>query len=280
MSKNAALNKAKQAKNDEFFTKIEEIEKELQFYTDFLKDKTIYCNCDDFRVSAFVSYFKNNFEKLAIKQVFATNLDTGKGAYKWSFDGKTETIEKLNGNGDFRSLECSAMLEESDVVVSNPPFSLFRDFFSKLIEKKKQFLIVGSLNAVTYKNIFPHIQKNSVWLGHNQIRQFLQPDNTIKRFGHCVWFTNIGSNDREPLDLCAEYPAKLVEYDNHNAVDVGSYRTIPKDYNGVVGVPVSFLMYHCPRQFEIVGFDNSPLLNGKRIYKRIFVKYIIDVTTA
>ena len=163
--KNTNLHAAKAAKNDEFYTQYSDIGNEVKHYWDELKGKTIYCNCDDYRWSNFVKYFKDNFDEIGIKCLVSTNYDIGEGGFNYVFDGKTETVKKLHGNGDFRSDECIEFLKEADVVVTNPPFSLFRDYVKQLMDYGKKFLIIGNMNAITYKEIFPYIKNHEMWCG-------------------------------------------------------------------------------------------------------------------
>lgn len=157
--KNGNLHRAKKEKNDEFYTQLVDIEKELSYYTDYFKGKVVYCNCDDYRISNFIVYFKENFEYLGLKRLISTNYGD---AWHYEYDGDAETVEKMNGNGDFRSEECIEFLKECDVVVTNPPFSLFREYVAQLMEYEKKFIIIGNGNAVTYKEIFPLIKENKM----------------------------------------------------------------------------------------------------------------------
>lgn len=164
MSNNNNLHTAKKQKNDEFYTQLSDIEKELQYYTEHLENKIIYCNCDDYSISNFVKYFKDNFNTLKLARIIATNKDNGTGAYKYDYNGTEEKITPLNGNGDFRSDECIEFLKEADVIVTNPPFSLFREYVKQLMEYEKKFLILSNNNAITFKDFFPYIKNNKVGL--------------------------------------------------------------------------------------------------------------------
>ena len=255
---NNNLHTAKKNKNDEFYTQLTDIEKELQYYTEHLENKTIYCNCDDYRISNFVKYFKDNFHTLKLARLIATNKDNGTGAYRYDYNGTEEKITVLNGDGDFRSDECVEFLKEADVVVTNPPFSLFREYVKQLMDYEKKFLIIGNQNAITFKEIFPYIKNDELWLGMSMVKEFVQPDKTVKKFGNVCWFTNIENKRRNtPLDLYKTYIGhenEYPKYDNYNAINVDKTSDIPMDYDGVMGVPITFLDKYCPQQFEIVAF--------------------------
>lgn len=238
--RNSNLIRAKQAKNDEFYTRIEDIEKEVSLYSQYLKDKVIYCNCDDLYVSNFFRYFANNFKNLGIKKVISTCYNNGKGAFKAILDHQVEDVDKwlnsgnvtlLNGDGDFASEECVKLLDEADIVVTNMPFSKFRKYVSLLMEHKKQFLIIGNKNAITYKEIFPLIKENKLWLGCTSPKEFMQPKcaEPKKMNGLTRWFTNL------PVEKCEEYldlfenysPDKYPMYDNYLAINVDRVSDIP-----------------------------------------------------
>ena len=277
MRSNSNLHKARKARADEFYTQYEDIEKEIQNYN--LEGKKIYCNCDDYRYSNFVKYLKDNFNKLKIAYLTASNYDNGECAYKYEYDGVEEKITALKGNGDFRSEECVELLKEADIVITNPPFSLFREYVALLMKYDKKFLIIGNDNARTYKEIFPLIKENKLWTGINHCKEFIQPDGTEKKFGNISWFTNIEHNRRNtPLDLYKKYnPVEYPKYDNYDAINCGKTVDIPMDYDGVIGVPISFFDKYCPEQFEIVssrvGNDGKDLsINGKRTYFRILIR--------
>ena len=288
MMTNSNLHSAKRVKNDEFYTQYEDIEKEVVNYKEHLKGKWIYSPCDDYRWSQFKEYFVKNFKELELKHYTCTNYDIGKGAYRYDYDGVNETITELQGDGDFRSEECIEFLKQADIVCTNPPFSLFREYVAQLIEYKKSFLIIGNQNAITYKEIFPLIKDNKMWLGCNMVKEFVKPDKTTQSFGNVGWFTNIPHKKRNtPLALYKKYsPKEFPKYDNYDAINVGKVIEIPKDYDGIMGVPVTFLDKYCPDQFEIAGcsyqygdcgkhIDDtiwSGQINGKEIYKRIFIK--------
>lgn len=297
-SKNNNLHQAKKAKNDEFYTMLSDIEKEMVHYKDFFKDKVVYCNCDDARESNFFKYFSMNFEYLGLKKLITTGYKAdGKGVvliYEGDKNGNRKVDEdeikvaELNGNGDFRSEECIKYLKEADVVVTNPPFSLFREYVAQLMEYNKKFIIIGNKNAITYKEIFPLIKDNKLWLGVCVPADFIQPDDAEKKSlaGLTRWFTNIEHEKRNnPLDLVKKYKAEnYPKYDNYDAIEVSKVENIPEDYDGVMGVPITFLDKYCPTQFQIVGAYNyskdydgntwNAKINGNYVYKRILIKRV------
>ena len=306
---NTNLNSAKKAKNDEFYTQLSDVEKELKHYEKFFKGKKVLCNCNDDKWSAFFKYFSMNFEHLGLKQLVCVSYnENGKGKkYVYNSDLNNNrmvddweiNVTDLNGNGSFSSDECVELLKECDVVVTNPPFSLFRDFVALLQEYDKKFLIIGNGNAVTYKEIFPLIKENKMWLGtsyfnggaayfiapierydpskmSNEKNAYIEDGKLYWRVNGVRWFTNIPHDKRnQPLDLYKKYNAEeFPKYDNYDAINVNKVTDIPMDYYGVIGVPITFLYKYCPTQFEIIGKLN-PLLNGKRLYKRILIKRIV-----
>ena len=301
---NTNLTNAKKAKNDEFYTQLTDIEKEMRHYKEFFKGKVVYCNCDDARESNFFKYFSLNFEHLGLKKLIATGYkENGKGVvlvYEGDKNGNRQVdneeiiVSELNGDGDFRSEECIEFLKECDVVVTNPPFSLFREYVAQLMEYGKKFLIIGSMNAITYKEIFPYIKNNELWLGLNWIKDFVQPNGEVKKFGNICWYTNIGHSRRNTeLDLYRRYSNEYYpKYDNYDAIEVSKVADIPMNYDGVMGVPITFLDKYCPSQFEIVGqlnvgcfMDNNGWqgsdgknmlsVNGKTVYKRVLIKILL-----
>ena len=306
--KNSNLHNAKRAKNDEFYTQLSDIEKEMAHYKDFFKGKIVYCNCDDARESNFFQYFALNFEYLGLKKLITTGYkESGKGValiYEGDKNGNKIVedneiiIRELEGSGDFRSEECIELLKECDVVVTNPPFSLFREYVAQLMKYGKKFLIIGNMNAITYKEIFPYIKNNELWLGMNWVKDFVQPNGEVKKFGNICWYTNIGHSRRNTeLDLYKKYSAdEYPKYDNYDAIEVSKVEKIPMDYDGVMGVPITFLDKYCPTQFEIIwttdrGGDgmldelklphtryDAPVINGKGLYKRIFIRRKIKNT--
>ena len=272
MAKNTNLHKARETKNDEFYTQLSDVENELKHYKEHFKDKIILCNCDDPVHSAFWRYFHLNFTHLGLKKLISTHYLHSQ--FKWDVcaekpyvmtytgenDNDIDVGEKtyLKGDGDFRSAECIEFLKECDIVVTNPPWSLFRDFVSLIIEYDKKFLIIGNKNAVTYKEIFPLIRNNKMWLGINGINEFITPDMGLSKKvqGLSRWFTNLEHHKRhEKLILCKTYtPEEYPKYDNYDAINVDKVADIPMDYDGVMGVPITFLDHYNPEQFDIIAF--------------------------
>ena len=255
-NKNDNLHKAKKNKSDEFYTLLSDIEKEIENYDGYFRDKIVFCNCDDFRKSNFFHYFYNKFEELGLKKLIATCYNEGSTGIISIYDGEKIDIGELDGDGDFRSEECIEILKGCDVVVTNPPFSLFRDFVTLVMKYGKQFLIIGNINAITYKEIFPYIRRNELWLGcssFNSSLYFRVPDDyeyfdTYKfdrvRDGHKVmrvssicWYTNISHNHRgAKLILSKEYKdGDYNKYSNYDAIEVSKVDNIPMDYYGEMG---------------------------------------------
>ncbi len=258
---NKNLTAAKKAKNDEFYTQFPDIEKELCHYKPHFAGKVVFCNCDDPTWSNFWRYFHLNFAHLGLKKLIATHYDPNESTYKMEYEGGNDTNVEIGvktpllQNGDFRSEECIELLKEADIVVTNPPFSLFREYTAQLVKYGKKFVIIGNMNAITYKEFFPLMKDNKVWLGYMSPKTFMQPDGNEKKFGNVMWYTNLDIPKRhEPIDLIEHYsPEKYPKYDNYDAINVDKTLDIPKDYDGVMGVPISFLDKYCPEQFEIVG---------------------------
>lgn len=272
---NRSLIRAKETKNDEFYTQYKDIEKECQHYVEHFNNQWIYLPCDS-EQSNFYKYFVDHFKEFNLKQLTAThiNLD-GTPSYRLDYDGSEAIKIALNGNGDFRSEECTKIKDECDIVITNPPFSLFRDFINWLqgdtIQIKK-FLVIGSDNAVNYQNIFPLFKENKIWLGMQSNMCFI---NTNKELKHilCCWYTNLGKNIHTPINLYKHYnEEEYPKYDNYNAINVNRTPDIPMDYDGLIGVPITFVRKHCQEQFEIVDKKNTPFINGKLIYKRLIIK--------
>ena len=265
MAANANLHKAKEAKNDEFYTQLTDVSKELMHYKQHFKGKTVLCNCDDPTWSAFWKYFHLNFSVLGLKKLISTHYDKTEPTYKMEYTGGNDNdIEvgvktPLEGNGDFRNKECLDLLDECDIVCTNEPFSLFREYMAVLMEHNKKFLIIGNKNAITYKEFFPLLKENKVWLGCTNVKEFLQPDGKIKKFGNIGWFTNLDVAKRhEKLILWKHYtPEEYPKYDNYDAIEVSKVSDIPVDYDGVMGVPITFLDKFNPNQFEIIGADEA-----------------------
>ena len=235
--KNSNLHKAKDAKNDEFYTQLTDVAKELMHYKARFKDKIVLCNCDDPTWSAFWKYFHLNFTELGLKKLISTHYDREEATYKMEYTGGDDNdIEigvktPLEGNGDFRNKECLDLLDECDIVVTNPPFSLFREYVAVLMEYEKKFLIIGNKNAITYKEFFPLLKDDEVWIGCTNVKEFLQPDGSIKKFGNIGWFTNLDVAKRhEKLILWKKYtPEEYPKYDNYLAWNVNKVSEIPCD---------------------------------------------------
>ncbi len=361
---NENLSAAKAAKNDEFYTQYFDIEKEvnayLEYNPDVFRDKTVLLPCDDPEWSNFTKYFAQNFRRFGLRKLISTSFANESKNYHtdWqptlfetenplycaersSVCGKIFTLDSdtdgdgkidindlkwqyLEGTGDFRSPEVCALRDEADIIITNPPFSLFREFLAWIVEAGKQFLIIGNMNAITYKEVFPLIKENKVWMGATGFvtdMVFEVPDGTIvkqsdrdkaarlgyvgnyTRLGNSCWFTSLDHGRRhEPMSLMTMADNLKFSrhkeirgigyrhYDNYDAIEVPYTEAIPEDYEGVMGVPVSFLDKYCPEQFEILGatesegkgFSNGlwnsesgvsqPVIEGMRVYKRIFIK--------
>lgn len=294
---NITLIKAAKAKNDEFYTQYADIEKELQYYN--FEDKIVYCNCDHPIQSNFVKYFCDNYHKLKLKGLISTFYSEEGKSFVYRYDGLKESKKGLNGNGSYDSEECLKLLEECDVVVTNPPFSLFREYVKLLMDYNKKFLIIGNMNAITYKEIFPYIKNDQMWWGvslNGTKCNFVVPENyegnnvfvengiRYGKVNNAIWFTNITFiNTKQPLILTKTYnPTDYPHYDNYEAINVDKVKDIPIDYDGVMGVPITFLSKYNPSQFEILGIANNvrwigdfPCLtkiNGNKIYNRILIK--------
>ena len=274
-TKNANLNNAKVAKNDEFYTPLDAIEKEMNNYKKHFKNKTVLCNCNDASHGNFKKYFKKHFNELGLKLLITTSYKSDEGhGVTYMFDGSKDIEIKMIEDGDFRSWEALDLLKNSDIVVTNPPFSLFRSFISLLMEYDKKFLIIGNMNGITYSEVFPSIKNNKMWLGTQYVKQFITDNGEVKKFGNILWYTNLTHNKRNtPLDLYKHYSEdEYPHYDNYNAINVNKTCDIPMDFNGIMGVPITFLEKYCPTQFEIVDRINCPSLHGKKIYKRLLIK--------
>ena len=258
----ANLNRAKNTKNDEFYTQLADVSKELMHYEEHFKDKIVLCNCDDPEWSAFWEYFHLNFSALGLKKLISTHYDGNEPTYRMEYTGGDDNNidvgvkTPLEGNGDFRSQECLDILDEADIVVTNPPFSLFREYVSVLMEHNKKFLIIGNKNAITYKDFFPLLKNGDVGIGWKGPSEFLQPDGSIKKFGNIGWLTNLGvAKCNEKLLLRKKYdPEEYPSYDNYDAINVNKLSDIPVDYDGVMGVPISIMDKYNPDQFEIIGW--------------------------
>ena len=311
---NKNLQNAKKSKSDEFYTQLCDIESELKHYKEHFKDKVVYCNCDNPRISNFFRYFVSNFHELGLKKLIAAcykenetnlfNIGLSEPGFFVEYEGgdlQLDALEVKNfqGDGDFRSQESIELLKQADIVVTNPPFSLFREFVAQLIKYEKQFLIIGNVNAITYKDIFDLIQNDKAWLGVNLgrgISGFIVPEhyelygteasidahgNRIVATNNCLWLTNLEIPFRhEDIALTKSYYGnedKYPSYDNCDGINIDKTQDIPMDYVGLMGVPITFLHKYNPSQFEIIRFrkgdDGKDLrINGKCPYFRILVK--------
>lgn len=363
---NKNLHKAKKAKNDEFYTQLTDIEKELGHYEEHFKDKVVYCNCDDPYESEFFTYFASKFNELGLKKLLSTSyvnspiaghnllfpdmkgLKSEKCSKKpptirieinevkdFNKDGKIDKQDvkcllkhdknassPLKENGDFTSSECIEILKEADIVVTNPPFSLFREYIAQLIEHDKKFIVVGNMNAITYKEVFKLIKEEKLWLGVNNNQSFVfktpYENNLEANIKFCKqkgysgpnyvkvpainWFTNLDHKKRhENIILYKEYSeAEYPKYDNYDAIEVSKVKDIPMDYDGMMGVPITFMNKYNPDQFEIIGFthrndpyklktkiytkkdhikfndlNGSPIIRNENQFKRIYMRIII-----
>lgn len=313
---NNILHKAKSSKSDEFYTLLEDIERELIFYKDCFRDKTVYCNCDNPKESNFFKYFFDNFKSLGLKKLIASyyvpdtrtqfsDCSSTCGGYVECSAHDTETdisdlpIKALTCDGDFRSEECVALLRQADIIVTNPPFSLFREYVAQIVKYNKQFLIIGNINAITYKEVFSLIQSNQAWLGVHLgrgISGFKVPDH-YEMYGtethisdcgdriispnNCLWLTNLDVKTRyDFISLTKIYKGneKLYpKFDNYDGINVNKTQDIPRDYEGAIGVPITFLHKYNPNQFEIIKFrkgdDGKDLsINGRCPYFRILIR--------
>ena len=317
---NKALRDANKAKEDEFYTELSDIENELKHYKTHFKDKVVLCNCDDPRISNFFHYFSYNFEQLGLKKLITTcyknqnrdlfsQNDSERAIWLEYYGDKNGNrvpdpeeigIHYFEGDGDFRSKECIELLKQADIVVTNPPFSLFREYVSQLMKYEKKFVILGNQNAITYKEIFSLIKENKLWLGSTlSFAKFKVPNYYVPRatrywvdetgqkwrsMGNICWFTNLDIAKRhEEIILYKTYVSEeYPKYDCYNAINVNKVAEIPMDYNGIMGVPITFLDKYNPEQFEIVGLDryveDNPhyghrfTINQKETYARILIR--------
>lgn len=316
MLNNLQLRGACRDKKDEFYTQLEDIEEELVHYKEQFKNKIVYCNCDDPRYSKFVDYFICNFDYLGLKRLIATcykpnnadlfNHRRGGHGISLVYEGgnlgdripKIEQIGMghLRGDGDFRSSECMKLLNQADIVVTNPPFSLFRPYIMQLVRQGKKFLILGNVNAITYKSVYTLIKEGKLWLGATKRNMWFRvPEeypiiasksrtdnmgyNYISLSG-IRWYTNLNHNKKPPpLSLFKKYkPADYPKYDNCDAIEVSKIKEIPMDYGGLMGVPITFMDKYNSKQFEIVRFRTGDdgknlLLDGRETYLRILIKH-------
>ena len=320
MANNKTLSNAKKARKDEFYTQLSDIENELMHYKEHFRNKVVFCNCDDPRISNFFHYFSYNFEQLGLKKLITTcyksqerdlfSQNNSERAiwleYKGDKNGNRVPdpeeigINYLKGDGDFRSQECIELLKQADIVVTNPPFSLFREYVAQLMKYNKKFVIIGNQNAITYKEIFSYIKANQLWLGSTlsfakfKVPDYYEPkptrfwiDETGQKWrsmGNICWFTNLDIAKRhEEIILYKSYnEEEYPQYDNYQAINVNKVADIPMDYDGVMGVPITFLDKYNPDQFEIVGLDryveDNPkyghrfTISGKETYARILIR--------
>lgn len=309
---NSKLNRAFANKNDEFYTRMEDINKELANYPHYFAGKTIYCNCDDPYQSNFTKYFIDKFEDLELKRLITTSYKQGEQSEFIDYDGKDafsskKHKSKLRGDGDFRSDECVEFLKEADVVCTNPPFSLFNKYYlPQLMQYKKKFLIIGNVNSVGNESLFPYLKRDEIWFGFNNgAKKYGVPEKYAKEFpskveygadgkpyvpmGNTCWFTNLHITRKEKeLVLMQSYktnPDDFPKYDNYDAINVGRVIDIPKDWDDKMGVPLSYLDKFNPKQFEIIGLaSNVPktreidgktdrfYINGKRLFNKIIIR--------
>lgn len=305
MSTKKKLNQARLNKKDEFYTRLEDINRELRHYRNHFKDKVVYCNCDDPKVSNFFHYFSYKFEKLGLKKLVTTsyknkNMDlfsqnNSESSIKLEYLGDKNSNRKpdsdeigityLKSDGDFRNEETINILKEADIVCTNPPFSLFREYVSQLIKYNKKFIIVGHQNAISYKEIFSLLIDNKIWLGYGfkggaghfinkHYENFATASNKIEgmiRVSGVVWFTNLDIKKRhEDIRLFKKYnPDEYPAYENFDAINVNKTKDIPCDFKGKMGVPITFINKFNPEQFELIGLgiSSSGLKIGVKPYK-------------
>ncbi len=298
MARVDAFNQGKFNQDDEYYTRYEDIQAELNHYEKCFEGKTVLANCDDPYESSFCKFFLKNFNYLKLKRLICTSyasspvigaqmtlydllgepveagngyvidisevpMKNGRGVSDEDIENllnsKKRGVKKLQGDGDFRSDECIEYLKQADIVCTNPPFSLFREYVAQLMEYEKQFLIIGRETSITYKDTFDHIVNNKAWYGYTHAKEFMRPDGTTKTFGNVVWFTNLDVTKRhEELILYKHYSDSLYpHYYNFEGIDINSVSEIPCDYDGLMGVPLSFLFSWNPDQFELVGMGQS-----------------------
>ncbi len=319
-AKNKSLNKANKSKNDEFYTQLADIAAEVRHYQDHFAGKVVYCNCDDPKASKFHRFFTRKFNTYRLKALITTcyknqNMDIfsrndSEQAVYLKYNGcKTGRPRHLKSDGDFRNDEMLELLQQVDIVVTNPPFSLFREYVAQLVKYDKKFLIIGNMNALHYKEIFPLIKANKIWLGvgfrkgnayfktpnpNDFSAGVFDPVTGLVKFRNVNWYTNLDHDKRhKPMDLYRKYnPTDYPRYDNYDAINVDKVKDIPMDYSGVMGVPITFPEKYCPDQFEIVGSDydvrqgllpelvnpnwtgklDRGYINGERIFSRILIR--------
>lgn len=290
------LRKAKIVRNDEFYTLYKDIEQEISCYAEQFRGKHVYCNCDSPK-SNFVRYFREHFHELGLKKLTATCLtehityvqetlfgDTEEfqangshGAYFLEMTAYSFKIRELDGSGSFQSKECTAILKQADIVVTNPPFSEIIDFLLMLTAYKKQFLVIANQNAVSSKEIFRLFQNGSFHFGHHAVKEFITPDGRIQKFGNICWFTNFPEKEKKTLALTEHFQKeKYLRYENYDAIHIENIRDIPCDYHEKMAVPLTFLNYFDPEQFELVGIAHKDFVNiapvSEQFLKEFFAK--------
>lgn len=301
---NQGLMAARAAKKDEFYTRRGDIEAEMAFHPDAFWGRVVYCNCDSLD-SQFVAYFSDNFQRLGLRALWVSGFCPDRTC--WFYEMQMPGVwnkRAVASDGDFRSNACICLLQQADVVVTNPPFSLFRPYVALLMQYQKQFLILGNINAVTFREIIPHVRDDRIWLGgsiHSGDRMFYVPDDYDLYAAGCGidaggrkyirvkgvrWFTNLDYPERHaPMRLTALYhgrESQYPKYDNYSAIEVSKTAQIPKDYSGVMGVPITFIDRYCPEQFEILGdsryhdgcetANDINYLRGRLTYRRLLIK--------
>lgn len=280
MATNANLQYSRREKQDEFFTQYSTIEEELWFYKEHFKNKTIYCNCDNPKFSQFWAFFYNNFNKLKLKTLYSTYISDSPLLY--IYDGESVTIQKINGNGSFDSPECLRLLEKADIICSNPPYSLFKNYMNLLLNKKKKFIILGNLNSATYTNIMPLITQRKIWLGVNsghywfKVPSWYEEKKTDfkidkqgqkwRRMGNICWYTNLDIPEmHKNIHLSSKFSDKYPNCTNLDAIFIKYVAEIPDDYFGNMAVPITILPKLSPEQFELLGFDRELTKDNSRV---------------
>lgn len=299
MAGNSAQNAARRNKDDEFYTRLEDISEELNNYKKHFKDKVVLCNCDDPEWSNFWIFLHQNFSEFGIKKLISTHYNAdGSSSYVMEYTGGNDVDPKdwhqrsLKGNGDFASDECVELLKEADLCITNPPFSIAREkFIPLLFEYDKKFIIIGDLNWISYKTVFPLFKNNKMWLGYNYVKSFVRPNGEIQKFGNKLWFTNLDIPKRHASLIptlkyeFANHPELYQKYDNYDAINVDKVKNIPYDYYGKMGVPITFMDKYNQDEFEIIGHEHDLNgnggngisegqfeTNGKGRYKRLLIR--------
>ena len=296
-TRNTNINNAKDRKYDEFYTKMDDIVNELGYYKEQFKDKVVYCNCDNPNISNFTKYFTDHFDELGLKRLISTHyISQARSFFCNKSPEKPQYLIKdrhgfecgpLQGDGDFKKSECLELLKQSDIVVTNPPFSLFRNFVSLMLQNNKKFLILGTLNVCTYKEIFSYLRDNIIRLGVSKdIKDFEVPDDyyldnykiknnkKVVSIGLVRWFTNLDHNHYPKApEFTKEYDPQIYQYyDNYNAIEAPNCKLIPNNFSGVIGAPVTFIDIYNPDYF-VLSYTESPFINNKAIYRRIMFRH-------